>query len=99
MPHISSMDRLLMAANDRTNALKHPYPDVPLTSIGDDKTTSLSQLASIFKNKFQNPSAPELVQAPVKAADNKQPSALAEPILTSPMKHNYQTRSPQARPT
>jgi hypothetical protein len=46
------------------------------------------------KNKFHKPSALELIQAPVKAAENKQPSALVQPILTSPMKYNYQTRSP-----
>jgi hypothetical protein len=84
MPQISSTDRLLMASNDMTDTLKHSYPDVPFTSIGDDKTTSLSQLASIFKNKLQNPSAPELVQAPFKAAENKQPSALSQPTFTPP---------------
>jgi hypothetical protein len=89
---ISSTDRLRMSANDMTDALKNPHPDVPFVTIGDDTITDLSQLATIFKNKFQKPSAPELVQAPVKAAENKQPSALVQPILTYPMKHNYQTR-------
>jgi hypothetical protein len=51
------------------------------------------QLASIFKNRFQKPSAPELIQAPLKAAENKQPAALAQPRLTSPLPQNYQTRS------
>jgi hypothetical protein len=51
------------------------------------------QLATIFKNNFQKPLAPELVQAPGKAAEIKKPAALVQPILTSPMKHNYQTRS------
>jgi hypothetical protein len=88
-----------MAANDTTDALKHPYPDVPFSAIGDDTITALSQLATIFKNDFQKPSAPELLRARVKATDNKQPSTLAQPILTSPMKHNYQTRSQQASPT
>jgi hypothetical protein len=54
-------------------------------------------LAAIFKNKFQKPSAPEIIQAPLKATKNKQPAALVQPTLTSPMKHNYQTRS--QRPT
>jgi hypothetical protein len=93
MTQLYSTDRLLMAANDMTEALKHPHPDVPFTQVGDDKVTSLSQLAAIFKNKFQKPLAPELVQAPIRAAENKQPTALVQPILTSPIKHNYQIRS------
>jgi hypothetical protein len=92
MPHISSTGRLPVTANYMTDTLKHPHPDVPFTTIGDDTITALYQLASIFRNKFQKPSAPELLQAPVKAAENKQPSALAQPILITPMKHNYQTR-------
>jgi hypothetical protein len=95
MPQISSTDRLLVAANNMTIALKHPHPDVPFTTVGDDTITALSQLAAIFKNKFQKLLAPELVEAPVKAAKNKQPEALVQPILTSPMNHNYQTTSQQ----
>jgi hypothetical protein len=55
-------------------------------------------LATLFKNKFQKPLAPELVQAPVKAAENKQPAAMVQPILTYPMKQNYQTRSHHTSP-
>jgi hypothetical protein len=80
-----------MAANDMDDALKHPHPEVPFSQVGDDTIIALTQLATIFNNKFQKPSAPELIQAPLNAAENKQPSALAQPILTSPMKHNYQT--------
>jgi hypothetical protein len=72
MPQLSSTDRLLVAANDMDNALKHPHPDVPFTQVGDDTITALAQLATIFKNKFQKPTAPELIQAPPKAAENKQ---------------------------
>jgi hypothetical protein len=50
-------------------------------------------MAAIFKNKFQKPKAPELLQAPLKAAENKQPAALTHSILSSPMQHKYQTRS------
>jgi hypothetical protein len=98
MPHISSTDRLLMAANDMNDALKYPHPYVQLSTVGDDTITALSQLAKKFKSKFQKPLAPKLFQAAVKAAENKQPAALVQPILTSPMKHNYQTRSHHANP-
>jgi hypothetical protein len=98
MPQISSTDSLLMDENDMTDALKHTHPYVPFKKVGDDTFTALSQLTTIFKNKFQKPLALELVQAPVKAAENKQPSSLVQPILTYPMKHNYQNRSHHAIP-
>jgi hypothetical protein len=93
MPQISSTERLLMAANEMTDALKHTHPDIPFAQVGDYTITALEKLAAIFKNKFQKPLAPEIIQAPLKAAENKQPAALAQPIVTSRMKHNYQTRS------
>jgi hypothetical protein len=60
-----------MAANNMANALKHPHPEVLFSQVGDDTITALAQLAAIFKNKFQKPTAPELIQAPLKAAENK----------------------------
>jgi hypothetical protein len=93
MPQLSSSDRLIMAVNDTTDALTHFHIDVPFAQVGDDKNTALATLADFFKNKFQKPLAPELVQAPITATENKQPPALVQPILTSTMKHNYQTRS------
>jgi hypothetical protein len=51
---------LIMAANDITNALRHPHPEVPLAHVGDDTITALTQLAEIFKNKFQKLKSPEL---------------------------------------
>jgi hypothetical protein len=71
MPQLSSSDMLLVAANEMTNALKHPHPEVPFAQVRDDTITALAQLAAIFKNKFQKPTAPELIQAPLKAAENK----------------------------
>jgi hypothetical protein len=92
MLQLSSTDKLLMAVNDMDNALEHPHPEVPFTQVDDD-SISLEQLAIFFEKKFQRPSAPELIQAPLKAAENKQPAALAPPTLTSPMQNNYPTRS------
>jgi hypothetical protein len=93
MPQLSSTDRLLVATNDMDNALKYPYPEVLFAQVGDDKIKALAQLADILKNKFQKPTAPELIQAALKAAENTQLAALAQPILPSPLNQKYQTRS------
>jgi hypothetical protein len=77
--------------NDR--ALKSPHPEVPFAQVGDDTIAALAQLADIFKNKFQTVKAPELSNAPIKAAENKRPSVMEQPILTSPMQHRYHARS------
>jgi hypothetical protein len=58
MPQLSSTDRLLMAANDMANALKHPHPEATIAKLSDDTIKALAQLAAIFKNKFQKPTAP-----------------------------------------
>jgi hypothetical protein len=50
MPQLSSTDRLLMAVNDMTDALKHPHPDVPFAQVGDATITALSQLEEILKD-------------------------------------------------
>jgi hypothetical protein len=93
MPQLSSTYILIMAANDITNALKHSHPEFPFAQVGDGTFTALTQLAEIFKSKFQKSKSPELTHSPIKAAKNKIPSALTQPILTSPMQHQYQTRS------
>jgi hypothetical protein len=54
-----------------SNALKHHHPYVPFAQVGDDKITALAHLADIFKNKFQKYSAPELIQAPLEAAEKE----------------------------
>jgi hypothetical protein len=53
MPQLSSTDRLIMAANDMSNALKNPHPEVTFSHIGDGTITALTTLAKNFKNKFQ----------------------------------------------
>jgi hypothetical protein len=82
-----------MAANDMTNALEHPHPEVQFAHVGDDTITALTQLAKIFENKFSKPKSPELTHSPIKAAENKRPSVLTHPILTFPMQHQYKKRS------
>jgi hypothetical protein len=93
MSQLSSTDILIMTANDMTNALKNPHPDVPFDHVRDDTISALTQLVEIFKNKFQKLKSPELSSSPIKAAENKRPPALTHPILSSPQQHKYQMRS------
>jgi hypothetical protein len=53
MPQMSSTDHILMAAQNMTDALKNPHPDVPLATIGDDAITALEKLSEIFTRKFK----------------------------------------------
>jgi hypothetical protein len=71
MPQLSPTERLLMAANDMNSTLNHPHPEFPFPQVGDDTITALTKLAAIFKNKFKKSKAPELTQAPLKAAENR----------------------------
>jgi hypothetical protein len=47
-----------MAANDMSNALQNPHPEVPFSHTGDDTITALTTLAEIFKLKFQKAQIP-----------------------------------------
>jgi hypothetical protein len=53
MPQLSSIDRLLMASKDMTDALQHPHPEVPFSRVGDDTILALADLAAIFKLKLR----------------------------------------------
>jgi hypothetical protein len=76
-----------------TDALKHPYPDVPFAAIGDDTISALVTLAKKITRKFKKAEAPEIPLAPIKVAANKQPESRVQPTLTSPLKQQYQTKS------
>jgi hypothetical protein len=72
MPQMFSTDRLLMASQDMTDALKHPHLYVPFATIEDDTISALETLADIFSRKFKKAEAPEIPLASCKAAANKQ---------------------------
>jgi hypothetical protein len=57
-----------MAANNISNALKNPHPEVPFSHIGDGNITALTTLDEIFKNNFQKVQIPGLPTAPAKVA-------------------------------
>jgi hypothetical protein len=73
MPQLSSTDRLIVAANEMSNALKKPHPEVPFYHIGDKTITTLTTLVEIFKNKFQKVHIPGLSTAPAKVAERTLP--------------------------
>jgi hypothetical protein len=93
MPQLSSTDRLIMAANYMSHALKNPHPEVPFSHNGDDTIAALTKLAEIFKNKFQNVQTQGLPNAPARAAEHTNPANLSYPILASPVHQQCQTRS------
>jgi hypothetical protein len=66
-----------MEANNISNALKNPHPEVPFAQVGDDTIAALIKLAKIIKNKFQKVQVPELSNAPAKVAENKRPAVLS----------------------
>jgi hypothetical protein len=90
MPQLSSAYKLIMAANDMADALKHPHPYVPFNSVGYDTLSALTTLAAIFKRNYNKTPAPHLIDSPIKAAENKCPAVLIQPELTSPIKKMYQ---------
>jgi hypothetical protein len=75
------------------NTLNHPHPDYPFSIIGNETITALKTLAAILKNKFKKPLSTVIIYSPTKAAENKRPVVLIQPVVTSPEKHNYQTIS------
>jgi hypothetical protein len=75
MPQLSSTDRLIMAANDMSNSLKKPHPEVSFTHVGDDTISALTALAEIFKLKFEKVHIPILPAPPAKVT---QRTCLAE---------------------
>jgi hypothetical protein len=84
MPQLSSKDRLIMAANSMSNALKNPHPEVPLSHIENDTITALTMLAEIFKNKFQKNQIPGPPTASAKVSECTFPAESSNPILASP---------------
>jgi hypothetical protein len=93
MPRLSSTDRLIMAANDMTDALQKPHPDVPFTQVGDDTILALTALAEIFKLKLQKVQTPARQAAPPKVALRPCLSKSSHSMLASPMPLPHQTRS------
>jgi hypothetical protein len=93
IPQMSSTDRLITAANDMTNALQNPHPEVPFTHVGDETISALTALAAIFKLKLQKAQTPSLPAAPPKVTLRTCLAESYDQILASPMPPPRQTKS------
>jgi hypothetical protein len=93
MPQLSSTDRLLMAAQDMTDAFQNPHPDVPFASVGDDTVKAIVYLASIFKLKLRQSLPLATPASPAKVVQRPSLIPLSTQILNSPMPDRRKTRS------
>jgi hypothetical protein len=93
MPQLSSTYRLLMAAQDMTDALQNPHPEVPFASVGDDTIAALTDLAAIFKLKLRQAPSPATQASPAKVVQRPSLAPSSIQILNSPMPVGRQTRS------
>jgi hypothetical protein len=93
MPKMSSTDRILMAAQETTDALKHPHTDVPFPTIVDDTISALATLAEIFTRKFKKPAATNGPPALQETTANKRQNSQTQQKITSPTKQNHQQPS------
>jgi hypothetical protein len=82
-----------MAANDMSNALQNPHPEVTFSHVGDDTISALTALAEIFKLKFQKVYIPKLPAPPDTVKLHTCLAESSNPILASPMPPPRQTRS------
>jgi hypothetical protein len=93
MPQLSSIDRLLMAAKDMTDALQNPHPEVPFTSVGDATVSALADLAAIFKLKLRQTLSPTPQAVPPTVFQRQCHAEPSNGILNSPMPTSRQTIS------
>jgi hypothetical protein len=94
MPQMSSTDRILMAAQDMTDALKHPYPDVPLANIGDDTITALEKLSEIFTRKFKKQEKSDPTPEPERLHGIQRNVAPNASILSPPIQNHITETNP-----
>jgi hypothetical protein len=96
MPQMSSTDRILLAAQDMTDALKHPHPDVPFATIGDDTIAALEKLSEIFTRKFKKQEKPDPAPEPEKLHGIQRNVAPEGSILSRPIQNHITRKNPTA---
>jgi hypothetical protein len=97
MSQMSSTDRILMAAQDMTDDLKHPHthPDVPST-IWDDTIAALEKLSEIFTRKFKKQEKPDPTPKPEKLHGIQRDVAPEASILYPPIQNHITRTNPTA---
>jgi hypothetical protein len=94
MPQMSSTACILMAAQDMTDALKHPHPDVPFATIGDDTITALEKLSEIFTRKFKKQEKSDPTPEPERLHGIQRNVAPNARILSPPIQNHITETNP-----
>jgi hypothetical protein len=82
MPQLSSTFILLMVANNMSNALQNPHPEVPFTHVGGDTISALTALAEIFKLKFGTVHIPNASSSPCQGHSTHMPRRIIRSNLS-----------------
>jgi hypothetical protein len=96
MPQMSSTDRILMAAQYMTDALKHPHPNFPFATIGDDTMTALEKLSEIFTKKFKKQESADPTPEPERLHDVQRNVAPNAGIISPPIQNHITETNPTA---
>jgi hypothetical protein len=96
MPQMSSTDRILVAAQDMTDALKNPHTDVLFATIGEDTIAALEKLSEIFTMKFKNQEKPDPTPEQEKLHGIQRDIAPEARILFPPIQNHITKKNPTA---
>jgi hypothetical protein len=96
MPQMSSTDRILMAAQGMTDALKHPHPNVPFVTIGYDTITALEKLSEIFTSKLKKQEKSDPTPEPERLHGIQRNVAPHASIISPPIKNHITETNPTA---
>jgi hypothetical protein len=94
MPQMSSTDRILMAAQYMTDALKHTHPDVPFATIWDDTIAALEKMSEIFTRKFKKHEKTDPTSKPEKLHGIQWDVAPEASILSPPIQNHITITNP-----
>jgi hypothetical protein len=96
MPQMSSTDRILIADQDMTDDLKHPHPDVPFATIGDDTIAALEKMSEIFTRKFKKQEKTDPTPEPERLHGIQRDVAPEANILSPPIQNHITRTNPTA---
>jgi hypothetical protein len=94
MPQMSSTDRILVAAQEMIDALKHLHPNIPFDFIGDDIITALDKLSEIFTRKFRKKEKSDHTPEPERLHNIQRNVAPNASILSPPIQNHISETSP-----